>query len=218
MLVESEAYQCITGMIHSPFNLIFCCWRICSFFRTSAVLVNSSLVSHLESLTPPTPKHTIFGRHYNSSPLAQTHSLTDTHPRTHTVAAPLTYFTAQRWTQCAHAPCLRSSRFLGQWDTRAKSTALPLLSFAFLWKMVMQGANTLYFHVFRMSYAMTTIDKAIRRCRNTKQYLLKNSIRLKQSRHMQVLCLLLRTMGCLFWTFLFLFLFLVLNYGVEFVC
>jgi len=75
---------------------------------TSAVLVNSSLIPHLESLTPPSSKHTIFGRHYNSSPLALTHSLTDTQPRTHTPLPP-------HWPILQHSfrPSARAHRVYG---------------------------------------------------------------------------------------------------------
>lgn len=106
------------------------------FLRTSAVLVNSSLIPHLESLTPPSPKHTIFGSHYNSSPLAQTHSLTDTHPWTHTHRCrPTDLFYG-----IALDPVRARSVFTEQpvsrsvGHTRTTSTALPVLSFAFLWK------------------------------------------------------------------------------------
>lgn len=140
------------------------------FFRTSAVLVNSCLVPQLESLTPPSPKRTIFGRHYNSSPLAQTHRHTPAH--VHTVAAPLTYFTAQRWTQRAHAQCLRSSRFLGQWDTRATSTALPRALVCVPTEKLSCMEQILCASMFSgcsvlSVLSLTTMDKVVHKCRNT---------------------------------------------------
>lgn len=67
------------------------------------MLVNSSLVPQLESSTPPLPEHTIFGRRYNSSPLAQARTPSLSHRHAHTVAAPLTYFTARHWIGRARA-------------------------------------------------------------------------------------------------------------------
>ncbi len=142
------------------FNLIFWCWRLFSYLRSAGKFLSPP--PPMESLTPPSPKYTIFGRHYNSSPLAQTHS----YHRHTPLPPPLTYFTAQLWTQCAHAPCLwisRSvSRSVGHMHT---STALPpcsrLRSYG---KMVMHGPN-IYASKFsgcsvpHSAVSLTTMDK-----------------------------------------------------------
>ncbi len=118
------------------FNLIFWCWRLFSYLRSAGKFLSPP---QMESLTPPSPKYTIFGRHYNSSPLAQTHS----YHRHTPLPPPLTYFTAQLWTQCAHAPCLWISRSVSRSVGHMHNVHRPpscsrLPSYG---KMVMHGPN-----------------------------------------------------------------------------
>ncbi len=124
-------------------NLIFWCWRLLSYLRSAGKFLSPPPPppppAQLESLTPPSPKYTIFGRHYNSSPLAQTHS----YHRHTPFPPPLTYFTAQLWTQCAHAPCLWISRSVSRSVGHMHNVHRPppcsrLRSYG---KMVMHGPN-----------------------------------------------------------------------------